>query len=313
MSPADNLILAEKYRPKTLDECILPEKTKNDLHAAIDSGNVPNIVMYGPPGTGKTSACRAIANDIGADLLYLNASLERNIDTIRNQVVSFSSSVSFGGGLKIVLLDEFDGMTLLQQNAMKGVVEEFPNARFFFTSNHINKIIEPIRSRCVNIDFKIDNKSKADVAAKFFKRVIQILQKENIEFEKPVVAELIKKHFPDFRRTLNEIQRCSASGKIDVSVLADHSVETFNTLFEAVKNKDYYTVRRWIGANSDVEPHILFREIYDRAEELIDPSTVKNLIVILSDYQFKAAHSVDPEILLSAFFVEMMNVVTWKK
>jgi DNA polymerase III delta prime subunit len=312
MSVADNLILAERYRPKTIDDCILPQTTKKQLKDAIASGNVPNFLFYGPAGTGKTSAARAIANELGADIMYINASLERNLDIIRNQVTAFSSSVSFGGGIKIVLLDEFDGMLALQQNALKGVIEEFTNARFFFTSNHVNKIVDPIRSRCVNIDFNITASQKADVAGKFFKRVVSILTAEGIEFEKPVVAELVKKHFPDFRRTLNEIQRNSLDGKLDATALSTESAQSFKELFQAIKDREYFQVRKWVASHSDVDAHILFREIFDNAKDLLNERCIPSIVMIISDYQFKAAHAVDQEILITAFCIELMAAADWK-
>jgi DNA polymerase III delta prime subunit len=312
MISADSLVLSEKYRPKKIDELILPEQTKKQLKDAISNSSIPNFLMYGSAGTGKTSACKAIANELGADLMYINASLERSIDIIRNQVISFSSAVSFGGGVKIVLLDEFDGMLPLQQNALKGVIEEFPNARFFFTSNHVNKVIEPIRSRCVNIDFKIDNKQKADIAAKFFKRTSQILTAEGIEFDKAALAALVKKFFPDFRRTLNEIQRHSLGGKIDASALVDDKTESLSVLYESIKRKDFISCRTWIAQNSDLDTHVIFRDIYDTALDKITNESVPDLVLLISKYQYQATHSVDQEILLAAFIVEFMINIQWK-
>lgn len=306
MSDIDTLIWAEQYRPSNIDECILPTQTKKALREAIDSGNIQHLLMFGPPGTGKTSACRAIANELQSDLMYINASLERSIDIIRNQVVSFSSSVSFSGGLKIVLLDEFDGMLSTQQNALKGVIEEFPNARFFFTSNHINKVIDPIKSRCVNINFKIDNKEKPLLASRFFKRVSHILKEKNVEFEPAVVAELVTKYFPDFRRTLNELQRYAVGGKIDSGILANQNAESFKDLFDAMRKSDFMAVRKWTASNSDIDPHVLFRDIYDNGNDLFDVKCLPQIILILADYSFKATHSVDPEILVTAAMTEIM-------
>lgn len=312
MSDISMMVWSEFYRPTTIEECILPAETKKSLMEAIASGNVPHILMYGPAGTGKTSACRAIANELGADLMYINASLERSIDIIRNQVVSFSSSVSFSGGLKIVLLDEFDGMPPLQQNALKGVIEEFPNARFFFTSNHVNKIIDPIKSRCVNINFKIDNKEKPKLASKFFKRVTHILKERNVEFQTEVVAELVTKYFPDFRRTLNELQRYAISGKIDSGILLTHSSETFKELFNAIREKNFKDVRKWVASNTDIDPQVLFRDIYDNGNDLFEPSCLPSIILILADYSFKATHSVDAEILVTAAMTEIMLIAKFK-
>lgn len=308
----NNLLWAEKYRPAMLDDVIISDDTKKMIRDAINGGNIPNMVLHGSAGTGKTSVCKVIANEIGADLLYINASMERSIDVIRDRVVSFSSSVSFSGGPKIVLLDEAEGLTGLAQNSLRGVVEEFTSTRFFFTTNHINKIIDPIRSRCVNISFKIDSAQKSKIASKFFKRVCYILDTESIKYQKPVVAELVTKYFPDFRRVLNELQRYSMSGEIDAGVLANSSEQTFRELFDAMKDKNFGQVRKWVGAHSDVDPQILFREIYDHGAELFEPQCIPQIILILSDYGFKATHSVDSEILIAAFCVEVMVTAQWK-
>lgn len=312
ISELDNLVWAEAHRPQKLDDCILPDATKRSLKEAVLSGNVPHLLMYGPAGTGKTSACRAIANELEADLMYINASLERSIDIIRTKVVAFSSSVSLSGGLKIVLLDEFDGMEQLQQNALKGVIEEFTNTRFFFTSNHVNKVIAPIKSRCVNISFAIPNEEKPKLASRFFKRVTAILNERGVEYEQPVVAELVTKYFPDFRRTLNELQRYAISGKIDSGILVNHSKESFNDLYKHMKAKNFIEVRKWVGQNSNVDAQVLFREFYDNGSELFTIDSLPSIVVILSDYGYKATHSVDSEILIVAAMVEIMVQADWK-
>lgn len=205
-----------------------------------------------------------------------------------------------------------DGLTSLAQNSLKGVIEEFTSTRFFFTTNHINKIIDPIRSRCVNIAFKADAAEKPKLASKFFKRVCYILDQEQVKYQKPVVAELVTKYFPDFRRTLNELQRYSMGGEIDVGILANTAEQTFRELFSAMKEKDFTAVRKWVGAHSDVDPQILFREIYDQGSDLFQPSCIPQIILILSDYSFKATHSIDAEILIAAFCVEVMVTAQWK-
>lgn len=308
----DNLVWAEKYRPTTLADVILPESTKKMIQEAISGNNIPNLLLHGSAGTGKTTICKVIANDLGADLLYINASLERSIDIIRDRVTSFSSSVSFSGGAKIVLFDESDGVTSISQNALKGVVESFTSTRFFFTTNHVNKVIDPIRSRCVNIGFNVDAVEKPKLASKFFKRVCYILDNEGVKYQKPVVAELVTKFFPDFRRTLNELQRYSMGGEIDAGILANTAEQTFSELFAAMKDKDFSTVRKWVGSHSDVDPQILFREVYDRGFDLFEPKCIPQIILILSDYGFKATHSVDAEILIAAFCVEIMVTAQWK-
>ena len=309
----DTLIWSEKYRPKNLDDCIIPESVLNDIRGAIANGNVPNLLLYGSAGTGKTSVCRAIANELDAELLYINASLERNIDVIRNQVMTFSSSVSLRGAQKIVLFDESDGMSRQAADSLKGILEQFPTVRFFFTSNHINKIIDPIKSRCVNINFKIDGTEKAKVAATFFKRVLHILDTENIKYDKKTVAEVVNKYFPDFRRTLNELQRHSSTGEIDASILKGNNSETFATLFAAMKVKNFTEVRKWVGQNSDVDAQQLYRDMYDNAYELFEPACIPQIVLIFADYMVKSTYSVDQEILLTASLVEIMVAATWKK
>ena len=205
-----------------------------------------------------------------------------------------------------------DGVTSISQNALKGVVESFTSTRFFFTTNHVNKIIDPIRSRCVNIGFNVDAVEKPKLASKFFKRVCYILDNEGVKYQKPVVAELVTKFFPDFRRTLNELQRYSMGGEIDAGILANTAEQTFSELFAAMKDKDFSTVRKWVGSHSDVDPQILFREVYDRGFDLFEPKCIPQIILILSDYGFKATHSVDAEILIAAFCVEIMVTAQWK-
>ena len=312
MSELNKLILAEKYRPKNIDECILPEATLRDVKNAVASGDIPNLVLFGGAGSGKTSLCYAIANETNSELLYVNASMERSIDVIRNQVMTFSSTISLTGAKKVVLFDECDGLTTIAQNSLKSLIEQFTNVRFFFTSNHINKVIDPIKSRCVNINFKIDQTEKPKIAAKFFKRVIQILDQEGIEYEKPVVAELINKYFPDFRRTLNEIQRCASGGKIDSGVLIDRNKESLDGLFSSMKQKNFTEVRKWVGQNSDIDPQMLFKDIYEHSTDLLQPQCIPQVVLILSDYSFKSTHSVDPEILMTAAIVELMVACVWK-
>jgi DNA polymerase III delta prime subunit len=312
MSDLNRLLLAEKYRPKTIDECILPEATKRDIKNAIASGDIPNLVLYGGPGSGKTSLCYAIANETNSEILYINASMERSIDVIRNQVMTFSSTISLTGSNKIVLFDESDGLTTIAQNSIKSVTEQFAGVRFFFTSNHVNKIIEPIKSRCVNINFKIDPSEKPKIAAKFFKRVTEILDNECIEYEKPVVAELVNKYFPDFRRTLNEIQRCAAGGKIDAGVLIDRKKESIESLVASMKQKNFTEVRKWVAQNSDIDPQVLFKDLYVSSTDLLEPQCIPQVVLILSDYSFKSTHSVDSEILMTAALVELMVACTWK-
>ena len=306
MSELNALVFAEYYRPKKVDDCILPEKTKKMIKDAIQSNSLPHFVFAGSAGIGKTSLARCICNEIDADLLYINASLETSIDVIRTKVVGFSSTVSFSGNMKVILLDEGEGLSMQASNSLKSLYEEFPNVRYIFTTNNISKVIDPIKSRSVVIDFKIDSQEKPKLAAQMFKRVCGILKEREIEFDPKAVAEVVNKFFPDFRRTLNEIQRYSVSGKIDSGILLGASKTSYKELIKTLANKDFKGMRQWVGENSDSDPALLFRDFYDNCYEYFEPSTIPNVVLLLSDYQFKASHAVDPSINLAAFLVELM-------
>lgn len=299
------IVWSEEFRPKTIDDCILPEATKKMIKEAIASGNIPSFVFAGSAGTGKTSAAKAIANDLEADLLYINASLDTSIDNIRNQVVSFSSSVSFGGNSKIVLLDEGEGLSQQAMNSLKGIYESFPTTKFILTTNNLSKVLEPIKSRSVVIEFRVDSKEKMKMSAAMMKRIIAILKEKKVEFEPAIIAELVKKYFPDFRRTLNELQRHALSGKIDTSILLGNKAG-YKELIDAIKTKDYKAMRMWVGENSSDDPANLFKDFYDNAFEYFVPNCVPQLVLLLSDYQFKAVHAVDQQINLAAFLTETM-------
>lgn len=307
----ENLVWNEKYRPTTLEDCILPDATKRSFREAIDSGNLSNMLLFGPAGTGKTSACRAVANDLGSDVLYINASLERGIDTVQTKVMSFSSAASFTGAPKIVLLDEFDGLTSIAQNSLKGVIEEFTSTRFFFTSNHVNKVAEAIRSRCVNVNFRISAEDKPKMSTKFFKRLCSILEQENVKYDKAVVAQLVTKYFPDFRRTLNELQAYAVNGEIDVGILSAGVSSYFGPLVEIMKAKDFRKLRGWVAENKHLDSHVIFRAFYDECYTYFTPAVIPNVVLILSDYEFKASQSVDPEIVTTAALTEIMSVAAW--
>lgn len=313
MSDLNALVFAEHYRPKTVDECILPENTKRMIKDSIASGNIPHLVMAGTAGIGKTSLARAICNEINADLLYINASLETSIDVIRTKVVGFSSAVSFDGSMKVILLDEGEGLSAQASNSLKSLYEEFPNVRYILTTNNLAKVIDPIKSRSVVIDFKIDSKERPKLAAQMFKRVMGILKEREIEFDQKVVAEVVNKFFPDFRRTLNEIQRYSASGKIDSGILVNASKTSYKELVKTLAAKDFKAMRQWVGENSDMDPAMLFRDFYDNCYEYFEPATIPNVVLLLSDYQFKAIHAVDQSINLAAFLIEVMMSAKFKE
>jgi replication factor C small subunit len=311
MIDLNTLVWAEYYRPKTVSECILPEATKKMVVDALAIGNIPHFVFAGKAGTGKTSLARAIANEVDGDLLYINCSLERSIDVIRSRVVSFSSTVSFSGNVKIILLDEIEGMSQDALNSLKGLYEEFPSVRYIATTNHLGKVIEPIRSRSVVVDFKINANEKAKLATQMLKRVIGILKERDVKFEIPTVAAIVNKYFPDFRRTLNEVQQHSSGGSIDPNVQLDNKA-SYKELAQAMFDKDFKAMRKWVGENSDVEPAFLFKELYDNIFEYFEAPSTPTATILLADYQFKGAHSVDQQINTSAFLTELVASCTMK-
>lgn len=307
MSIENKLVWAEHYRPKTVSECILPDSVIEDVKKIISTGSVPHFLFTGTAGTGKTTLARAICNEMNADLLFINASLNRSIDDIRGKVMQFASSVSFDGSMKVILLDEVDGLTRPAQESLRGVYEEFGNVRFFLTCNFRNKIIEALQSRSSIIDFRLDQTEKSKMMARFFKRVLSILDEREVEYDKKVVADLVALYFPDFRRTLNELQRYSSGGKIDAGILANTSKENFKTLISGLKAKDFKEVRKWVGSNTDIDTSILFRDLYDNGSEYFDGKSLAQAILIMADYQHRAANGVvDIELNTMAAMTEIM-------
>lgn len=310
-----NLVWAEAYRPKTIDECVLPEATKAQARGYVKAGRIPTMIFTGTAGTGKTTLARAIANELGADMMFINASSEGNVDTVRTKITQFASSVSFSNAKKITILDEADGLTAQAQQSLRGFIEEFSsNHSIIFTCNFVNKIIDPLKSRSGIIDFKITNKEKPALAAQFFKRVINILNTENVEYDKNAVAELVQKTFPDFRRCLSELQRYAAGGKIDSGVLLDLSEESFKELIDALKNKKFNDIRKWVAQHSDIEPASFYRAIYDNAATYLQPKSLPSLILTLGEYSYKSAFVADQEINQVAFLTELLlsNDIVWK-
>ena len=310
----EEFLWVEKYRPKTIEDCVLPDELKSTFQKFVEKGEIPNLLLTGSAGVGKTTVARAMLEQIGADYIVINGSMNGNIDTLRNDILQFASSVSFGGGRKYVILDEADYLNANStQPALRGFIEEFSNnCRFIFTCNFKNRIIEPLHSRCAVVEFKIENKEKATIAASFFKRVVNILKTENIEFDKAVVAELIGKHFPDYRRVLNELQRYSVSGKIDSGLLVNIGDESYTDLVKNLKAKNFTEVRKWVGKNSDVETTELFRHLYDKAVDYIEQSSIPQLVLVLAEYQYRAAFVADKEINIMAALTEVMGQLKFK-
>lgn len=311
----DEFIWSQKYRPKTIDECILPESTKNEARGYIKQGRMSNAIFTGTAGTGKTTLAKAIANELGADVIFINASLEGNVDTIKNQITRFASTVSFSDSKKITILDEADGLTPQAQQALRGLIEaNSTNHSIIFTCNFINKLIDPLKSRSAVIDFKIPTKEKAPLASAFFKRVTNILDLEGVEYDKKAVAELVQKTFPDFRRCINELQRYAAAGKIDSGILLDVGDEAINALISCLKDKKYNDMRKWVAQHSDMETTAFYRMLYDRASEKLQPKSVPALVMLIGEFSYKAAFVADQEINTAAFLTMVMldGEISWK-
>jgi len=298
----------EKYRPQKIDDCVLPDSLKKTFHEYIAQGELPTFLFCGSAGVGKTTVAKALCNEIGAEFLFINGSEESGIDVLRTKIKSFASSVSLTDAKKVVILDEADYLNPNStQPALRAFIEEFSaNCRFIFTCNYKNRIIEPLHSRCAVIDFKIENKDKQETMAAFFKRATQILKQEEIEFDAKVVAEVVAKHFPDYRRVLNELQRYSVSGKIDTGILVNVGEESYKELMKNLRDKNFTEVRKWVGKNSDMDSVALFRELYDNANTLLEQSSIPQLVITLADYQYKAAFVADHELNTMAALTEIM-------
>ena len=305
----ESLLWVEGYRPKTIDECILSETIKGTLSDLVKDEKVPNLMFTGPPGVGKTTAARALCEQTNSDYLIINGSDEgRMIDTLRTKLTQFCSTISFGGGRKVVIIDEADYMNPDSvQPAMRNFIEKFSgNCSFIFTCNYKNRIIEPIHSRCAVVDFTLIKEEKPQIAAKFLNRCEHILTGEKIVFDKDVVVALIQKHFPDFRRVINELQRYSTSGKINSGVLATIGELNLNQLISALREKNFQNMRQWVTSNVDNDPTTVYRKIYDKLYDVLEKSSIPQAVLIIADYQYKSAFVADQEINLVACLVELM-------
>lgn len=303
----DHFLWVEKYRPKTIDECVLPESIKQTFKKFIEGGELPTFLFCGGAGVGKTTIAKALCHEVGAEYMFINASVENGIDLLRNQIKSFASSVSLESSTKVVILDEADSLSPAMQTGLRSFIEEFSNnCRFILTCNYKHKIIEPIHSRCAVIDFKIPSNEKPVIAETFFKRVLQILKAEGISCDKKAVAKLVESHFPDFRRVLNELQRYSVNGSIDEGILINLSDQSFRELIGFLKDKDFTSTRKWVARNSDIEPAQLFSRMFDAAVDHLDGSSIPQLVLILADYQYKAAFVANAELNTVAALTEVM-------
>ena len=306
----DEFLWVEKYRPKTIEDCILPENIKKTFRDFLNKGEVPNLLLSGPAGCGKTTVAKALCNELGVDVYVINGSDEgRFLDTVRNNAKNFASTVSLSSEAKhkVIIIDEADNTTPDVQLLLRASIEEFSgNCRFIFTCNYKNKIIEPLHSRCAVVEFGIKGKQKQEIAAEFFKRLNGILDTERVQSDKKVLAELINKHFPDWRRVLNECQRYSVSGKIDSGILAHFSDVKVNDLIKNLKEKDFKEVRKWCVNNLDNDPAVLLRRIYDNLSASLVPSSIPAAVLTLAKYQYQSAFVADQEINLLACLTEIM-------
>ena len=310
----ENFLWVEKYRPTRIDECILPDNLRNTFKEFVKSKSIPNIILSGTAGVGKTTVAKAMLEEIGATYMMINGSEESGIDVLRTKIKNFASTVSLEGGRKYIILDEADYLNPQStQPALRGFMEEFhKNCGFILTCNYKNRLIEPLHSRCSNIDFTINNGDKVKLAEEFFQRILKILVLEDIKNEPKAVAELINKHFPDWRRVLNELQRYSATGQIDAGILINISEKNIGELMASLKGKEFTNVRKWIVGNLDNDPIRIYRRVYDALYDYLSPSTIPHAVVILGDYQYKAAFVADQEINLLACLTELMGVVKFK-
>lgn len=302
-------LFVEKYRPRTVSDTILPKETKLAFQSYVDQRNIPNLLLSGGPGIGKTTVARAMLEELGCDYIIINGSMNGNIDTLRNDIQQFASSVSLSGGRKYVILDESDFLNPHSfQPSLRNFMEEYSrNCGFILTCNYKNKILDAIHSRCGVIDFNIPSDEKAKLAAEMFKRACYILTQENVEFDKKVVAEVVKKYFPDNRRVLNELQRYSVNGSIDSGILAKKTNQSLNELFKFITEKNFTSVRKWVGENSDMDATEFFSSLYRELTPKLENASIPQLVLILADYQYKQAFIVDSEINISACIAEIMS------
>ena len=310
----DVMLWVEKYRPSTISECVLTDDLKKTFQQFVDDGHIPNLLLSGGAGVGKTTVAKAMLDEIGATYMLINGSEESGIDVLRNKIKNFASTVSMDGNRKFVILDEADYLNPQStQPALRGFIEEFhKNCGFILTCNFKNRIIEPLHSRCSVVEFRIPNTEKPKLAGSFFKRVQDILIAENVQFEPKAIAGIVEKHFPDWRRVLNELQRYSASGMIDSGILVNLSETNMKDLVTFLKEKDFKSIRKWVANNLDNDPARMYRKVYDILYDEVQPQTVPHLVLATADYSYKSAFVADQEINMLAYMVEIMTQVNWK-
>ena len=309
MNKAQDLLWVEKYRPSTIDDCILTATNEKTFKEIIKTSTIPNMLLTGVSGCGKTTVARALCDELDVDSIFINASEESGIDTLRNKIRNFASTVSMHGGRKVIILDEADHLNPAStQPALRGAIEEFAaNCRFIFTANYKNKLIPALHSRCTEVQFQIPSKEKPKIAGKFMERAMYVLKSENVKLKSPeIIAELIKKYYPDFRRVLNELQRYSMSGEVDEGILTMLSEVETKKLMDALKTKQFTTMRKWVVENMDQEPSRIFRKLYDNLYAVLNPGSIPQAVLIIANYDYRSAFVGDAEINLVACLAEIM-------
>jgi DNA polymerase III delta prime subunit len=302
----EQFLWVESYRPKTIDECVLPERLKTPFTEYIKNKQIPNLLISGSAGVGKTTVAKALCEQVGCDYMLINGSDENGVDTVRYKIKNYASSMSLTGGSKVIIIDEADYLSPNAQAAFRNSIEEFSrNCSFIFTCNYKTRIIEPLHSRCAAIDFTLRGSEKTKMAVQFLKRIKYILDNEKIEYDSSVVAGLISKHFPDFRRTINELQRYSKFGKIDVGILAQITNLQIDELIKFIKEKEFSSIRKWVASN-DIDASTMFRQIYDALYDIMKPQSIPHAVIILADYQYKQSFVTDTEINIVACLTELM-------
>jgi DNA polymerase III delta prime subunit len=315
MLATDEYLWSEKYRPRRIADCVLPQDLLKTFNESVEKGQIQNMLLAGGPGVGKTTIAKALCEEMGSDWIIINCSEDGNIDTLRTRIREFASSVSFTGGTKVVILDEFDySNPQSMQPALRGFMEEFSkNCRFILTCNYKNRIIQPLHSRCTVIDFRIPSAEKPKMAKQMHKRICAILDSEEIEYDEKVIAELVMRRFPDFRKLINDLQKYSLGGKIDVGILGTTASDKVQDLIGFMKKKEFGSIRKWVATNIDNDHVGLFRTIYDGLYEILEPQSIPQAILTLADYQYKAAFVADQEINTMACLSELMVSCEFKK
>jgi DNA polymerase III delta prime subunit len=308
MLATDEYLWSEKYRPQRIADCVLTEDLRKTFDESMEKGQLQNLLLAGGPGVGKTTVAKAMCAELGCDWILINCSEDGNIDTLRTRIREFASSVSFSGGAKVVILDEFDySNPQSMQPALRGFMEEFSkNCRFILTCNYKNRIIQPLHSRCTVIDFKIPASEKPKLAKQMHKRICAILDAEGVEYDTKVIAELVMRRFPDFRRLINDLQKYAMGGKIDVGILGTTATDKINDLVQYMRKKEFGSIRKWVANNIDNDHTTMFRSFYDAMYDHLAPPSVPQAIVTLADYQYKSAFVADQEINMMACLSELM-------